>query len=282
MSEFKCVRRRIESELFGHPVIQANPYTSWFKRGLAEEAQVRDLIEQFSVFSNHFIVVQAKRLANADSEEGERCARSILVNECGVAMEPRTGSTEGRRFSSSNAHLEWLRATGRALGLDPRRLGPWELGRPETHSFLAGLDRTYGSRDGLVGAGASFAIESWASFGIGRGPEERSRNFWAELIAGLEGFDRRRRRPLGLPELPLGFFRFHFVTEAGHGVAVWDELRERVDASGFDEEKFLRAGREALDAILMFWTGLDQQRRLLAEANGGRRALSPALGGCGA
>ena len=264
MPRFEDFRRRVEDEILAHPVVQANPYTSWFKRGLADEAQVKDLIEQFSVFSNHFLVVQAKRLVNAGTEEGERCARAILVNECGVAMEPKTGSTEGRTFANHNAHLEWLRETGKALGLDPRKLGRWDLGREETHEFLDGLDRTYGSRDGLVGAGASFAIESWAAFGIGKGPALEDRNFWHELIAGLEAFDKRLRRPQGLAPLPLGFFRFHFVTEAGHGLAVWDELKASFDSPDFDPEVFLEAGREALDAIELFWAGLDRERRRLS------------------
>jgi hypothetical protein len=263
MPRFDDFRRRLELEILGHPVVQANPYTAWFSRGEADEAQVKDLIEQFSVFSNHFLVVQAKRLVNAGTEEGERCARAILVNECGVGLEPRTGEAEGRTFSNRNAHLEWLRETGRALGLDPRRLGRWDLGREETHEFLDGLDRTYGSRDGLVGAGASFAIESWAAFGIAQGPEREAKNFWKQLIAGLELFDARVRRPQGLAPLPLGFFKFHFVTEAGHGAAVWEELRKSFDDPDFDPDVFLDAGREALDAIHLFWTGLDRERRRL-------------------
>lgn len=260
MNDFDSFRRRIGDELLAHPVIQDNPYTRWFKLGLADETQVRDLVEQFSVFSNHFLVAQVKRLVNAGTEEGERCARTILVNECGVALEPRTGSAEGRTFSSANAHIEWLRETGRALGLDPRRLGRWDLGRAETREFLETLERTYGSRDGVVGAGASFAIECWAAFGIGRGPELEARNFWRELIEGLEAFDRKRRRPLGLAPLPMGFFKFHFVSEAGHGAAVWDELKESFEDPGFDQERFLSAGREALDAIHLFWRGLDRER----------------------
>jgi hypothetical protein len=257
-------RKRVDRDIFGHQVITANPYTSWFAGGVADEAQVADLIQQFSVFSNHFLVVQAKRLVNAGSDEGERCARAILVNECGVGLEPSTGSAEGRTFSNRNAHLEWLRQTGRALGLDARRLGRWDIGRRETHEFLEGLDRTYGSRDGIVGAGASFAVESWASFGIGGDESQESRNFWRQLIAGLEGFESHRRRPLGLAPLPLGFFRFHFAVESGHGEAVSRELDAIVAEPEFDPDVFIKAGVEALDAVLLFWQGLDRERRRLA------------------
>lgn len=260
---FELFRRRLEREIAAHPVVHANPFTSWFAKGEAEEAQLRDLVEQFSVFSNHFLVVQAKRLVNAVTEAGERGARDILVNECGVAMDPRAGTAEGRRFTSRNAHIEWLRSLGRALGLDPRSLGRWELGRHETRAFLETLDRTYGSRDPVVGAGASFAVETWASWGIGKGPELESRNFWRQLIDGFERFE--SRRPLGHEPLPLGFFKFHFAVEAGHGASVWAELEEDFHAPGFDPEKFLAAGREALDGVMLFWVGLDRHRRRAAE-----------------
>lgn len=256
---FAAFRKRIEGEFFSHPVIVRNPYTKWFRQGLAGEDQVRDLLLQFSVFSNHFVALQAKRLVNAATEEGERTARYILVSECGVGMDPVTGSTEGRSFSTQNAHLNWLRETGKVLGLEPRRMGRWEEGSPSTHAFLEGLDRTYGSRDGQIGAGASFAIENWAAFGIGKG-EAESDNFWKELITGLEAFNRRRR---GREPLPLGFFQYHFELETGHGANVWRELEESFTEPGFDAGKFLAGGREALAAIHTFWLGLDKTRRRL-------------------
>lgn len=260
-ADFAALRARIEREFFAHPVITANPYTKWFRRGLADDAQVRDLLLQFSVFSNHFIAIQAKRLVNAATEAGERTARYILVSECGVGMDPATGSTEGRSFATANAHLNWLRQTGIAAGLDPRRMGRWDQGAPETHAFLEGLERSYGSRDGSVGAGASFAIENWAAFGIGRGEAERD-NFWKELIVGLEAVNARRVRG-GRPPLPLAFFTYHFQLETGHGANVWREL-EAGFAAEFDPEQFLAGGREALDSIHTFWKGLDRSRRAAA------------------
>lgn len=263
MNDFNAFRRRLERELAAHPVVAANPFTEWFAQGKATEADLRDLVEQFSVFSNHFLVVQAKRLVNANTEAGERCARDILVNECGVAMDPREGTAEGRRFTSANAHIQWLRSLGRALGLDPRVLGRWELGRHETRGFLETLDRTYGSRDPIVGAGASFAVETWASWGIGKGPGQEKRNFWRQLIDGFEAFE--AKQPAGSEPLPLGFFKFHFAVEGGHGASVWAELERDFAEPGFDEDAFVKAGKEALDGVLLFWTGLDRQRRRVAE-----------------
>jgi hypothetical protein len=212
------------------------------------------------VFSNHFLVLQAKRMVHAETLEGERAARFILMNECGVGLDPRTGSAEGRSFRTANAHLNWLRELGAELGLDPARLGRWESGSAATRAFLEGLDRTYGCPDGRVGAAASFAVETWAAHGIGGGPEAEAGNFWRELIDGLEGHNRRVRAPAGLPPLPLKFFRYHFELEAGHGAGVWAELEAEARRPDFDPELFLRTGKDALDAVLVFWTGLAEVR----------------------
>lgn len=257
MNDLETLIRR---DLFDHPVITRNAYTEWFARGEADEEQVAELLMQFSVFSNHFLVVQVKRMVNAGTLEGEACARNILLNELGVALDTHTGSAEGKTFRSMNAHLNWLRESGAALGLSPTELGKWANASESTRRFLDGLDRTYGSRDGNVGAGASFAIETWAAFGIGAGPELERRNFWKQLIVGLEKFN-ARRAAAGLKTVPLAFFKFHFETEAGHGAGVWKELEETRHQPGFDARKFINGGRRALDAIQTFWTGLDESRR---------------------
>lgn len=262
MKNFDAFKQVIERELLSHPVVRENPFTSWFKRGEASDEQVRDLVLQFSVFSNHFLVVQAKRMVFAQTEEGERCARNILMNECGVGLDRGTGSPEGRSFASANAHINWLRGLGNALSMPPRELGRWENGSAATKAFLRGLDRTYGSRDAAVGAGASFAVESWAAFGLGHAPELEARNFWKELIAGLKGHNARRVAE-GLPTLPLHFFEYHFALESGHGANVWAELGQSFGTPGFSPARFIDGGKKALDAVHAFWKGLDQSRRRL-------------------
>ncbi len=273
MADFDGFKRRLTDEIFSHPVIRRNAYTRWFSEGRASAAQVRDLIEQFAVFSNHFLIMQVKRMVNADTLEGEKLARFILVNEVGVGLDVKSGSAEGKTFRSENAHLNWLRQIGGELGLDPTRMGKWNTGTPATHAFLNGLDRTYGSTDGRVGAGASFAIETWAAFGIGETPELERMNFWRQLIDGVEGFNKNVRLPEGKKPLPLGFFQYHFELETGHGASVWRELEETFDGPGFDPEVFLKAGKEALEAIQTFWLGLDATRkRLAAEPQARHRA----------
>lgn len=260
-SSFKKV---IEKEFFQHPVIVNNPYTKWFKEGNANTKQVIDLIEQFSVFSNHFIVVQAKRMVNAHTIEGEECARAILLNECGLSQDVKTGNIEGKRFSVRNAHINWLREIANKLKIDENRIGRWETGRKSTHTFLQGLDETYGSRDGQIGAGASFAIETWAAYGIGKGEKEESNNFWKEIVDGLRLFNSKHRIAKDLDPIPLSFFLYHFETEAGHGANVWQELEETYHQKGFDEKKFISSGKKALEAIYIFWLGLDKERKKLA------------------
>src|SRR3989338_446941 len=97
---FETFKTVIEKEFFEHPVIVNNPYTKWFKQGQANTAQIKDLLLKFSVFSNHFIVVQCKRMVNAETIEGEESARAILLNECGVGMDVKSGSIENQKFTT--------------------------------------------------------------------------------------------------------------------------------------------------------------------------------------
>ena len=177
-------------------------------------------------------------------------------------MNVKTGSIEAQKFTTSNAHINWLRKMAKMLDIDMQKIGRWEVGTKATHDFLEGLDQTYGSHDGQIGSGASFAIETWAAWGIGIG-EEESNNFWKELIVGLEAYNKKHRLAKNLPLLPVGFFQYHFETEAGHGVNVWHELEETFAQLDFDEEKYIKAGKIALDSIYTFWCGLDETRKRL-------------------
>ena len=78
MKSVASLREDLTAVVFAHEVIQRNPYTKWFKLGEANTEQVVDLVVQFSVFSNHFIPLEAKRMVNAATEEEEKEARAIL------------------------------------------------------------------------------------------------------------------------------------------------------------------------------------------------------------
>jgi hypothetical protein len=264
MKEIASLREELTASVYAHEVIQWNPYTKWFKKGEANTAQVIDLVVQFSVFSNHFIPLEAKRMVNAATEEAEKEARAILGSEIGVSIDAATGNIEGHRFSHNAAHIKWLRDIGEMLGLDRNQLGKWALGSEATHRFLKELEEVYGSPDNNIGSGASFAIESWAGYGIGKGEEAESNNFWRELIVGLERYNERNRKSLGLIPLNIGFFKFHFGLETGHVANVENELAEVFMRRDFDRNKWLQGAAQALDAILIFWKGLDETRRSLA------------------
>lgn len=263
MQRITSLRDELTAQVYLHEVIQRNPYTKWFCLGHANTAQVKDLIIQFSVFSNHFIPLEAKRMVNAATEEEEREARAILGSEIGVAIDTETGSIEGHRFSHNAAHIKWLRDVGEMLGLDRNQLGKWALGSATTHEFLRQLEEVYGSADNNIGSGASFAIESWAGYGIGKGAEAESNNFWRELIVGLEAYNHKYRKDLGLLPLNIGFFKFHFGLETGHVAAVEHDLTGIFMREDFDRAKWLYGATTALDAILTFWKGLDETRKTL-------------------
>lgn len=262
-ASLQAVREELVAKVLQHEVVVNNPYTKWFKLGNANTEQLRDLVIQFSVFSNHFIPLEAKRMVNAATEEEEREARAILGSEIGVSIDAATGDIEGHKFSHDAAHIKWLRDIGESLGLDRNQLGKWALGSESTHRFLRELEDVYGSHDNNIGAGASFAIESWAGCGIGDGEEAESNNFWRELISGLETYNQKNRTRLGLPPLKTGFFKFHFGLESGHVANVSNELEQVLVRPDFDRKQWEYGAFHALNAILIFWKGLDESRRKL-------------------
>lgn len=244
------------NEIKRHKVIVANPYTQWFATSQISQKNVEDLLVQFSVFSNHFLRIQCTRMVNAVrlGIDAEKEAREILVSELGVKQD--------RTFGHDFAHINWLRETADSLKLAPPKipypLGDWDLGLDTTHRFLEELEATYGSRDPSIAAGASFAIETWAGFGLKDTKTERL-NFWKQLIFGLLWFNTDQMARNG-SQLKLDFFEFHVGDEKKHVESVERELLETFDLPQFNIEKWREGAFRALDAILMFWVGLDEQR----------------------
>jgi hypothetical protein len=260
---------RLRAVVFEHPVVTSNDYCIWFARGEAGRDQVRDLAQQFSVFSNLFIIAQLLKTINAPTIGQMRESKEILVNELGVIFKSgRTtpderaqvsantdkfgdpelvsteGSVDGGTFKFSAAHFEWLLAFAKPLGLEFSDLGKRRHGRPTTLHFCDELVRIYGSDDPDIAEGASFAVEHWAAAG-----------FWKQLIAGLEAFRDRE-----CPELRLAFFTWHDRVEDQHAAHTMDELVEAFQRPGFDEAKFLQGAREMLDGVKVFWDGLEARR----------------------
>ena len=274
-SDWDSFMEQVRETVMSHPVVTNNAYCNWFNRGEASREQVRDLVQQFSVFSNLFIIAQLIKTINAPTMEQARESCEILVNELGVVFnsgrtspkdagersdadkdregDPELVSTEGTvdggvyRFNAR--HFEWLVKVGEAVGLGFDDLGKRRFGREETLFFCDELARIYGSDDPDVAEGSSFAVEHWAAAG-----------FWKELINGLDSFKRRE-----CPDLRLAFFTWHDRVEDQHAAHTMDELKGAFHRPGFDQQKFLEGAAEMLNGVRTFWDGLEK-RRLELEA----------------
>jgi hypothetical protein len=266
---FASFLTEVERELLSHRIIHDNPYTRWFATGQATDDELRFFIQQFSVFSNEFLKAALARVINAPSLEQARAAKEILLNELGVIYhkpgrddqnattpvdkdregDPDLVSTEGTvdggTFRFRAAHFEWLLRMAEHLGLGFNDIGKRIHGRPTTLHFCDELIRTYGSEDGMFAEGASFAVENWAAAG-----------FWQELEDGFMHIKKTRH-----PKMPLAFFTWHNRVEGQHAGHTLEELEEVYFEPGFDRERFLRGGREILEAVAVFWDGLEADRR---------------------
>jgi hypothetical protein len=261
---FLRFRERLTAELFNHRVITANRYTAWFSRGEQTEADIRDFIVQFSVFSNQFLIAQLNKVVNADTLEGMRASKEILANELGVTFNKAGTSPPGRSAGSSfdpdhvgtdgtiqgglfhfeAGHFEWLWTIAKHLGLRFDQIGHRRNGTPPTLFFCDELIRLYGGENYEISQAASFAVENWAAAG-----------FWKELIDGFKRYNMSQGA-----RLPIGFFVWHDRLEAQHARHTQEELEEYYFQTPLAEDAFIRYGNEMLDAVAAFWDGLDAQR----------------------
>jgi len=275
--DFRAFLADVDRELLHHRIITDNLYTRWFQDGEATDAELRHFVQQFSVFSNQFLVAALLRVINAGSLQQARAAKEILMNELGVIYrrpgagpaaaragldddskdregDPDLVSTEGTvdggLFRFRAAHFEWLLAVGEALGLAFDDLGKRRHGRPYTLFFCDELQRLYGSEDGQIAEGASFAVENWAAAG-----------FWQELEDGLLQIKETR-----LPRLKVAFFTWHNRVEAQHAGHTLEELEETFFKPDFDRARFFQGAREVLEAVAAFWDGLEDDRRAAVSA----------------
>ncbi|MEZ6141992.1 MAG: hypothetical protein R3B84_15610 [Zavarzinella sp.] len=259
-----------QKELMSHRIIQHNPYCEWFAKGTASEAELKFFVQQFSVFSNQFLVAALLRVINAQDLEQMRSSKEILLNELGViyrkgeqvagersSLNPEDqdregdpdlvgteGTVDGGIFRFRAAHFEWLLRMGSHLNLGFDHLGKRIHGRPKTLFFCDELQRTYGSEDSQFAEGASFAVENWAAAG-----------FWQQLEDGLMLLKQQR-----YPKLPLAFFTWHNRVEGQHASHTLEELEETYFSETFDRDKFLAGGKEILEAVAAFWDGLEEDR----------------------
>ncbi|HET7813602.1 MAG TPA: hypothetical protein VFL13_04450 [Candidatus Baltobacteraceae bacterium] len=247
METLESFKNAVATHIEDHPIVRMNRYASWFSRGEATLDELRHFTVQFSVFSHLFIEAQLRKCINAPDLESYRAGKEILLNELGVTFSP-TGSVDGGTFRFRAGHFEWLHAFAEHLGLRFSEIGKREHGTPETLAFCDALMQWYASADLSESTGASHAIEHWAAAG-----------FWKQLISGL-----RRVKETRMPDLPLGFWTWHDQLEEQHAAHTEEELEAAFVQPGFDREKFLRAGSEVLDAVEIFWEGLNASRLIRA------------------
>lgn len=270
VDDFRHFLADVDRDLLRHRIITDNMYTRWFRDGRASDAELRHFVRQFSVFSNQFLIAALLKVINAPTLQQARASKEILMNELGVIYrkpdqpvaarsvlsdedmdregDPDLVSTEGTvdggiyRFRA--AHFEWLCGVGEGLGLHFEQLGKRRHGTPTTLRFCDELHRVYGSEDAQIAEGASFAVENWAAAG-----------FWQELEDGLFAIKRARH-----PHLRLAFFTWHNRVEAQHAGHTMEELEHVFFDHDFAHDKFFQGGREILDAIAVFWDGLNNDR----------------------
>jgi hypothetical protein len=270
VDDFRDFLAQVDRDFMHHRIILNNEYTRWFQRGEATDEELKHFIKQFSVFSNQFLIAALLKVINAPTLEQARASKEILMNELGVIYrkpgqavgaranlseddkdregDPDLVSTEGTVdggiFRFRAAHFEWLLAVGAGLGLTFQDMGKRKHGTPSTLHFCDELQRLYGSDDGQIAEGASFAVENWAAAG-----------FWQELEDGLMKIKQQRH-----PKLKLAFFTWHNRVEAQHAGHTMEELEKVYFDEGFDRDKFFHGGKEILEAIAVFWDGLNEDR----------------------
>ena len=259
-SSFARFKQRLRREVLNHPVITANPYTRWFRKGSISHEQARAFLVQFSVFSNEFLFAQLRKMVNAETIEELRASKEILANEIGVGYRGCTrdddelgslvGTVEGGTFRFGAAHFELLLRMAKSFDLTLADLGKRRFGTPETLHFCDELMRLYGSEDYAVAEAASWSVENWAAAG-----------FWDELVQGWQRFGMRQN----MTGLKLTFFRWHARLEQTHAQHTWDELECFCRERDVDEDAFIRNANEMLDGVYVFWKGLDDQRQRLEE-----------------
>ncbi|RUR84248.1 hypothetical protein ACF3DV_30590 [Chlorogloeopsis fritschii PCC 9212] len=270
VDDFRDFLAEVEREFLQHRIITDNTYTRWFREGKATDDELRYFIKQFSVFSNQFLIAALLKEINSPTLQQSRASREILLNELGVIYrksgqviatpiaqteeekdregDPELVSTEGTvdggicRFRA--AHFEWLLGVAEGLGLHYEDIGKRKHGSSTTLHFCDELIRLYGSEDPNIAEGASFAVENWAAAG-----------FWQDLEDGLTEIKKTRH-----PQLHLAFFSWHNRVEGQHAGHTLLELEEVYFRPSFDQAKFMQGGREILDAIAVFWDGLNNDR----------------------
>lgn len=269
MQESGTEAQRIEKEIFGHPVIRENPYLEHFARVPSgpTDAEVKDLIIQLGTFSQEVALIRVGRKMYVPYPYPRKqcggCSTCVARNDLkGNAGAPRDGGSR----EDESAYAAWLNAAA-ALILDAEKdlkgevFGVAALASRETVHAIHQLERTYGSENKQKSAGARFALGVWAGIGIDK-EVPAGENFFSEILKGIERYNSLRRVPNGLSLVPTASHAAPFLSERRFVV---DALQKTVNCAHHSRHtaEWFFGAKIALDAIEMFWFGLNKRRHTL-------------------
>jgi hypothetical protein len=239
VEDFADFLEEVDRDLLHHRIILDNAYTRWFRGGAATDSELRHFVRQFSVFSNQFLVAALLRVINAPSLAQARAAKEILMNELGViyrkpGRDDRPSGALDDEAKDREGDPELVSIEGTVDG------GTFRFRAAHFEWLLA------------VGQGLGLGFHDMGQRRHGRATTLR---FCDELEDGLMLIKQARH-----PQLRLAFFTWHNRVEAQHAGHVMEELEGVFFDPAFSRDRFFRGGREVLDAIALFWDGLEADR----------------------
>ncbi len=220
----ECFHETIEQ----HPILIENPYTREFAFGHAPtHAEVQDFLVQCLIFQ-------------------KKCV-SLLWSDV--------------------AHFSSLRELAVLLPVDHAHdLNGWLLGDSaratrETRHCLHQLERSYGSKNESTREGARAALRRRTSHGAKENPAVKN-SFW-QIAEGIKRHNRAYREGKELPPLPLDFFERNLLVVAEYGDCFLETKRRSDSLPDFSAAEWRLGAKMALDAIYLFWKGLERRKKLL-------------------
>lgn len=212
------------TEILEHPVIAENPYTKEFAFGNAPNpAEIKDFLVQFFIFQN------------------------VILSSDG----------DGRRFNLLCEFAAKI-AIVPARDLNGHALGDVACASRETIHCLHQIERSRENKNASVREGARAALRERASHGAKEDPATEN-SLW-QITEGLRWHNRMYRG--GFP-LPLDFFEHNLALVAQYGDCFLETRRRSAAIPDFAIEDWRRGAKTALDAVYLFWSGLEKRRKRL-------------------
>jgi len=218
---------KVTKNINEHPIIKQNNYTNNFAKGEASLIEQQVLTQQFSVFTQWFLVSQLLKIINTPD-----------IYEMQIQNE---------KFNFRSSRFEKFLEFAKKLDLSYEELGKRDYASLYTLYFCDELNRLYGSDDTTISIASTYAFEIWIQT-----------NFWDELIEGFEKIN-ENRKSAGEDNLPLFFWTYNSRMEKQNGIhTIHDLKRLYVNGHIEDEEKFIYISLRLLDAIDVFWSNLNK------------------------